>query len=286
MHEVLNGFLHHDTPVEAFKMPLCPVPGGSGNGISVCVLGPEDGFDLSIAALNAAKGDVVPLDLFSIWQDGKRTLSYLTQAAGLMASIDIGTENLRWMGDTRFTVGYLCSLIRNAPCPCEIYVKVEEDSKDEMIKRVRERRLYEPVPLPVSSGVPPVTYPNGPESDWIKISDDVCYLYAGQVPWVSRTFKQFPVALPNDGFIDVAVQLNVSRKHKLTAMDGAENGAMFLNDSLKYYKAKAYHFNPINSDGHLAADGEQLPVLPFTVEVLPSLGRLISPFNSWNSHFQ
>ncbi|TIA72521.1 hypothetical protein E3P92_02180 [Wallemia ichthyophaga] len=286
LHEVLNGFLHHQTPSEAFKMPLCPVPGGSGNGISVCVLGAEDGLDLSIAALNAAKGDAIPLDLFSIWQDGKRTLSYLTQAAGLMASIDIGTENLRWMGDTRFTVGYLRSLFWNAPCPCEIYIKVEEDNKDEMIKLLHEKRLEKPFSLPEYTQIPPVTYKNGPQQDWIKISDDVFYLYAGQVPWVSKDLKQFPVSMPNDGFIDVAVQLNVSRMHKLKAMDGAEHGAMFFDDSLKYYKAKAYHFNPLDNSGYLAADGEQIPLLPFTVEVLPSLGRLISPFTSWNNSFQ
>ncbi|TIB82183.1 hypothetical protein E3Q22_00527 [Wallemia mellicola] len=285
MHEVLNGFMYHETPSDALKTPLCPIPAGSGNGISVCVLGEKDGFDLSMAALNAAKGQTIPLDLFSIWQERKRTISYLTQAGGLMASLDVGTENLRWMGDTRFTVGYLRSLIKNAPCNCEVYVNVEEDNKHEMIKCLRERKLDDPISVPETDTFPPVKYKNGPEDDWVKISDDICYIYAGQVPWVSRTFKQFPVALPDDGYIDVAVQLNVSRRHKLLAMEGAENGAMFFDDSLKYYKAKAYHVNPINKNQYLAVDGEQLPPSPFTVEVLPSMGRLISPFNSWNNQF-
>jgi len=31
----------------------------------------------------------------------------MSQTIGLMAEIDIETEHLRWMGDTRFIVGYL-----------------------------------------------------------------------------------------------------------------------------------------------------------------------------------
>ena len=47
------------------------------------------------------------VDVFSVTQNGKRTISFMSQALGLMADADIGTENLRWMGDTRFLVGLL-----------------------------------------------------------------------------------------------------------------------------------------------------------------------------------
>jgi len=47
------------------------------------------------------------VDLFSMTQGGKRSLSFMSQALGLMADLDLGTEHLRWMGDTRFMVGLL-----------------------------------------------------------------------------------------------------------------------------------------------------------------------------------
>lgn len=47
------------------------------------------------------------VDLFSITQGEKRTVSFMSQAVGLMADLDIGTDNLRWMGDTRFIYGLL-----------------------------------------------------------------------------------------------------------------------------------------------------------------------------------
>lgn len=54
------------------------------------------------------------VDVFSLTQNGKRTISFMSQAMGLMADLDIGTEHLRWMGDSRFIVG----LIRG----CEYYI--------------------------------------------------------------------------------------------------------------------------------------------------------------------
>lgn len=47
------------------------------------------------------------IDLCSVTQKDKRTFSFMSQMTGLMADVDIGTENLRWMGDARFVYGYL-----------------------------------------------------------------------------------------------------------------------------------------------------------------------------------
>lgn len=57
------------------------------------------------ATLNAIKGQPMKVDLFSFTQGENRSISFMSQSIGLMADLDIGTENLRWMGDTRFMVG-------------------------------------------------------------------------------------------------------------------------------------------------------------------------------------
>jgi len=46
-------------------------------------------------------------DLFSFTQGDTKTISHMSQALGLMAEVDVGTENWRWMGDTRFLLGFL-----------------------------------------------------------------------------------------------------------------------------------------------------------------------------------
>ena len=47
------------------------------------------------------------VDTFSVVQNNKRTVSFMSQALGLMADLDLGTEHLRWMGDVRFMLGFL-----------------------------------------------------------------------------------------------------------------------------------------------------------------------------------
>ncbi|QRW26965.1 diacylglycerol kinase catalytic domain-containing protein [Rhizoctonia solani] len=105
--EVLNGFRERPRRAKAFALPVCPIPAGSGNALSISLLGPKDGFDVALAALNAIKGQRMPYDLCSFTQDGKTSISFLSQAIGLMADLDLGTENMRWMGDTRFIAGFL-----------------------------------------------------------------------------------------------------------------------------------------------------------------------------------
>jgi sphingosine kinase len=41
IHEVLNGFAHHADPARAFSTPVAPIPTGTGNGLSLNLLGIE-----------------------------------------------------------------------------------------------------------------------------------------------------------------------------------------------------------------------------------------------------
>jgi len=41
IHEVLNGFAHHSDPARAFATPVAPIPTGTGNGLSLNLLGIE-----------------------------------------------------------------------------------------------------------------------------------------------------------------------------------------------------------------------------------------------------
>lgn len=56
IHEVLNGFLKHARSDRAFCIPIAPIPAGSGNGLSLNLLGLQDGLDPRAAALNVLKG--------------------------------------------------------------------------------------------------------------------------------------------------------------------------------------------------------------------------------------
>jgi sphingosine kinase len=179
VHEVLNGLASREDAFEAMKIPVAPIPAGSGNAVAVNLLGPTQGFNLALACLNAIKGKPIFMDVCTITQpaSGKNTtdtkqlhstakngppsvisstaetisqepaspytLSYtfLSQAIGLMADIDLGTEDYRALGDTRFILGYIGGILSNKECEIDLYVKLGPrgtTSKQEMKRRVEE----------------------------------------------------------------------------------------------------------------------------------------------------
>jgi sphingosine kinase len=41
LHELVNGFAQHKEPMRAFKMPIAVIPAGSGNGMSLNLMGAD-----------------------------------------------------------------------------------------------------------------------------------------------------------------------------------------------------------------------------------------------------
>lgn len=57
IHEVINGFLQRPDAREAIrKLPLGVIPGGTGNALSISILGEKAGFDPQYTALQVIKG--------------------------------------------------------------------------------------------------------------------------------------------------------------------------------------------------------------------------------------
>ena len=102
-HEVFNGLGKRPDAMEALaRMPVTNLPCGSGNAMSYNLNGTGSP---SMAAVCIIKGLRMQLDLVSVSQGDKRHLSFLSQAIGIVAESDLGTDNIRWMGPARFTYG-------------------------------------------------------------------------------------------------------------------------------------------------------------------------------------
>lgn len=151
----------------------------------------------------------MPLDIFSITQGGARTLSYMSQCVGLMAELDIGTEQWRWMGDTRFTVGFLRGLAKMNTCHVTLSMRVAESDKERMVEAMKKAERA-PEQEGGDTGLPPLKYTGQAADvvaeDWTTFDKPLLFVYAGQAPYVGRDLMQFPVAQPNDGLIDIVAQ--------------------------------------------------------------------------------
>lgn len=56
IHQVLNGFTEREDALAALRLPIAPIPTGSGNALNVNLVGPKKATDLALAALGVIKG--------------------------------------------------------------------------------------------------------------------------------------------------------------------------------------------------------------------------------------
>lgn len=94
-------------------------------------------------------GSSLALDLCSVLMlpSLTRRWSFISQALGLMVDLDIGTESLRWMGDTRFVLGFLKGVVSSKNYKARIRMKVVEGDKIEMARGARERSHVAPATM-------------------------------------------------------------------------------------------------------------------------------------------
>ncbi|EFI28368.1 hypothetical protein CC1G_13902 [Coprinopsis cinerea okayama7 len=293
VHEVLNGLAQHAQPLKALTTPVAPIPAGSGNGLSLNLLGLDNGFDATQAALNAVKGRPMRIDLFSVVQNGKRSISFMSQSLGLMADLDLDTEHLRWMGDTRFMYGFLRGVLAFEACPVQLSIKVAEKDKDKMAEIAHARNqevcvcnLEDDKTAAAHASLPALRYLPDDNDGWYTIDEPILFVYAGQGPYVGRDYMAFPVSLPDDGLIDIAAMPLSSRKDALANISTAPTGECFWFPKLHYFKAEAYRIKTLGKKGNLSIDGERFPFEEYQVEVHPGLGTLLSPHGRFVAEFK
>ena len=285
-HEVFNGLGLRPDAVEALlKVAIVQLPCGSGNGMSWSLNGTGSP---SVSALCTIKGLVMPLDLASITQGDRRTLSFLSQAFGIVAESDLGTENLRWMGGARFAWGFLMRLLLQTVYPCNLALKVDIADKPS-IKEHYRNELGNRTPAtsrraasPSTQGLPPLRYGsvNDPlPSEWEMVPyDNLGSFYAGNMPYMAAGAPVFPAALPNDGSFDlVSINGDMSRTSVFQSLLAIGKGAIFDVPHVNMTKISGYRLIPKKEKaGYISVDGENLPFEPFQVEVHRGLGTVLS----------
>ncbi|KAF2680102.1 sphingoid long chain base kinase-like protein [Lentithecium fluviatile CBS 122367] len=285
-HEVWNGMSQREDAARALvKIALAQLPCGSGNAMSLNFNGTGSP---SLAALAVIKGLRTPLDLISVTQGDRRALSFLSQAVGIVADCDIGTEHLRWMGAARFTCGALLRILTKAVYPADIAVKVEHANKAAIREMYRIESAKPPrsdddrqLP-PAGTGLPTLQYGtiNDPlPPSWELIPHDMLgNFYAGNLAYMSPDANFFPASLPSDGCLDlVRIRGDIARHTGLKILLSVAEHTFFDQPEVDYQKISAFRIIPKNQkDGYISIDGERVPFEPFQAEVHKGLGTVLS----------
>ncbi|WFD36977.1 sphingosine kinase [Malassezia cuniculi] len=314
MHELVNGIASREDAVEALRLPLVPVPCGSGNGLYVSLFGVAPGFSVPLACLAAVKGRDKPHEmcvvtqpkaLFREWdsmiyrtmgtgangQEYVQYYSFLSQAIGLMADIDLGTEDWRFIGDLRFSIGYVFGAVRNLPCLIDIDVYIGDAGSVDLQQMSTAPRGGGPIGHPqlrhgsVVDEIERATdldldSPHPVPNAWQRVAVQTSSLYAGKLPFVARTLMAFPYASSGDGAVDVVIQKSDSSViGKLGAVAAGEDGKHIFDPTIRYFKAEAVRITPNMShkgSHYLSVDGEMVPYGPIQVEACPLCVHLLT----------
>ena len=293
-HEVFNGLgKKHDAQSALSSIAVVQLPCGTGNAMSWNLNGTHS---TSLAALCVVKGIRTPMDLVSITQGNRRTLSFLSQAVGIVAESDLGTENLRWLGDARFTYGFLTRLLKKTVYPCDIAIKVKIESKADIKEHFRtacaarasiEERRRKPEPsrslqVANSQGLPSLQYGTVTDdlpTDWEVVSyDNLGNFYCGNMVYMAARSPFFAAALPHDGLMDlVTVDGDIGRVAAIKLLLTVEENKLFDMPLVQYRKLSGYRITPKGAkNGCISIDGERVPFAPFQAEVHHGLGTVLS----------
>jgi len=289
-HEVFNGLGRKKDARRALsKLAVVQLPCGTGNAMSWNLNGTDS---TSMAALCVVKGLQTPLDLVSITQGDRRTLSFLSQSVGIVAESDLGTENLRWMGSARFTYGFLVRLLGKTVYPCDLAVQVEIGEKAAIKEHYRaelgnraptnERREHASSSSHEGEGLPLLKYgiisDKLPEGWQMMPYDKLGNFYAGNMAFMAPDTEFFPATLPNDGYLDlVTIDGDIKRSAAIQTLMAVEKGTFFGMPHVNYRKISGYRIIPKGQqDGYISIDGERVPFEPFQAEVHRGLGTVLS----------
>ncbi|EDZ94723.1 MAG: diacylglycerol kinase family protein [Limnospira sp. PMC 1291.21] len=246
IHEVINGLMNRQDWEKAIKTPLGIIPAGTSNGLCKTLL-QEAGetYNHINATIAITRGNIQPLDILGVQQsEGESDRFYysiLSIAWGLIAAVDIKSDNLRFLGSLKTDIYALW----------EIWKLRHYRGKLSLITADCESPLI--------------------------IEDDYILLWAMNVPWAAYNLNPAPHSHPTDGNIDVLlVRRGISKFNLIKAFLLCNKGQHLAIPGIEYYKLRGFHLDP--QDGEfLAIDGEPISSAPIKVEVLPNLARVFHP---------
>ena len=109
--------------------------------------------------------------------------------------------------------------------------------------------------------------------------DNVIFCFVGNSRWYGGGYMGGPLAMPNDGLLDIAVVKTMSRLRLLTLLGKYKRGEHLEWDVTRFVRGKKITVHSENP-AVVNVDGECDVVTDCTMEIIPSAIRFVVPANS------
>ncbi|KAH7299890.1 hypothetical protein KP509_24G035100 [Ceratopteris richardii] len=270
--EVLNGLLARSDWKMAMKMRLGVIPAGTGNGMAKSVLHyGNESYNVENATFAIIRGNTHSLDVATVVQGQNVHHSVLSLAWGIVADVDIESERFRGLGELRNDIYSLIRITRLrkyrgtlAYVPAPGY----EGSLDHISREDSDL---------LSSSIPDMNIEKGqqwggysgsmsvPEkSEWRIMNGNFILVWLMNVPWATQTVLAAPKAELSDGFLDLLIIKECSRRELLKSFLKLSDGTHVKSKIMDYLKVRAVCLAPggqVNGGvegGYISLDGEVL----------------------------
>lgn len=203
-------------------------------------------------------------------------VSFLILGWGFISDCDILSENMRWMGEMRFTVaavqrlalkklyrGRLSMLLQSSSSSTSSSPATESSTD---ISSNSTNYSLPPLDTPIDTSV----------GEWKVIEDDFILVWILQTSHCSSSMYSCPGAKLNDGILTIFVVRNISRFSLLTLLLGFDSGDHINHSQCEVYKALAYRLEPLTTEGLYSLDGEVVEYGPIQGSVQPSAMKVFA----------
>ncbi|XP_065658370.1 sphingosine kinase 1 isoform X2 [Hydra vulgaris] len=296
LHEYFNGLFERCDWNEVLKVPVSILPTGSGNALAATLMySAKEAFEISSSVFILLKGKSHPLDLFLIQTEKEKRYGFLSVTWGMASDIDIESEKYRFLGGTRFTVGFIervCSL-RQYSGKFE-YLEFDENICEQGVIATESETETCDIERCVINETNDITCINksgsyGPSSslsslnsqvpgNWKVIEGDFIMLNINLTSHLGLNLHSSPGSLINDGRMCAQfVMSGISKCNIVKMFLKIEDGNHLSMPELQTKNITAFRITPSpDRIGHIAVDGEEVNYGLIQGEIFPSLGNVIS----------
>jgi diacylglycerol kinase family enzyme len=259
LFEIINGIAERpDSNTALESVAVSPIPGGTGNGLAKSLLF-ECGEEYSVANATymALKGTSEPMDLSIVHTRNKTYHSFLLLGWGLISDIDLQSEGMRWMGESRLYVAAVYFALRNRRYAgvLSMFTGKGLDAEAEppasspsSSSSCRSPAIdHAPTSLPPLDEPLPVAEVEGSSSGsgWEVVRGSFLLVWVVQTSHATAGMYSGPGVSSDDGLFTVFVVEELSQLEILQLLVAMDTGGHASHPKVKTYRCSAYRIEPL-----------------------------------------
>ena len=258
-------------------------------------------FSLTNAAFAIIRGGVTPADLATVQlHNGEQVYMSLLSCWGYAADIDIESEVLRVIGEARFLVGAVKTIIQKKTYSGKLhYLPVEEEEisngaehegrTEQENAQHRKKIVKEDTTSDTQNGtisksskpsteLLPSSFTDAVPNNWKTVEGNFIAFSSFLQPFLGHGFIGGNIDLTmGSGTMQLTYILDdATRKDMFDVIYTADTGLYLQKGFAHNVKTRAYRLEMFTSPGHLTVDGEEVEYGSHQVQVLPQMIHVMS----------